>query len=64
MLSTDIFTRATLTERFRVLLSIKRSVLFFCSSEGMRSTPVFDVQLAVTLVRAETVRESLTYMQN
>ncbi len=33
-----------LSDRIRVPLSIKRSVLFFSSSELMRSAPVFDVQ--------------------
>ncbi len=41
--STDIFTRGTQTDRIRVSLSVKRSVLFFSSSQWMRSAPVFDV---------------------
>ncbi len=64
--STDIFTHRTLTERFRASLSVKRSVLFFSSSQWMHCAPVFDVPwtLAVALVRAERARESLIYMQN
>ncbi len=62
----------TLTERFRVSLSVKRSVLFFSSSEWMCSAPVFDVpwalvwstRLAVALsqthAKRERERESLT----
>ncbi len=55
----------TVTERFRVSVSVKRSVLFFRSSEWMCSAPVFDVpqalvwsaRLAVTLLFSHTQRE-------